>query len=344
MPSLDIEDSDQLFAYLVAGGHVSPAERVTMTNLAGGVSNRTVLVERENGPSWVLKQALAKLRVRVDWFSDPSRIHHEALGLRWLRRYAPEGSIPDFIFEDEREHVLAMEAVAQPHDNWKSLLLGGRVEPDHVRQFAGILASIHRRSAANRDTVEPMFADTTFFETLRLEPYYLYTAQQVPESRPFFDALIADTRANRTALVHGDYSPKNVLVHQGKLILLDYEVIHFGDPAFDLGFSLTHLLSKAHHIAHQRQHFAEAANAYWTTYRAALGSVAWSDGLEARAVRHTIGCLLARVEGRSPLEYLTPVEREAQRASALGLSYAPPRTVSELTHAFIERINGDAGH
>lgn len=339
MPSLDIEDHDQLRAYLLEKGYLTPDEPVTMTNLVGGVSNRTVLIERENSPSWVLKQALAKLRVRVDWFSDPSRIHHEALGLRWLRRYAPDGAIPGFIFEDEGEHILAMEAVAQPHDNWKTLLLAGHVERDHVRQFAQILAQIHRQSSDERATVEPVFADTTFFESLRLEPYYQYTSQQVPETQPFFDAVIADTRANRLALVHGDYSPKNVLVQQDKLVLLDYEVIHFGDPAFDLGFSLTHLLSKAHHIANQRQRFADAANAYWTTYRESLGDVSWADGLELRAVRHTLACLLARVEGRSPLEYLSPTERGAQRESVVQLSSAPPKTVPELIRAFVERID-----
>ena len=110
--------------------------------LAGGVSNRTVLVEfpeRPSRESWVLKQALAKLRVKVDWFSDPARIGREALGLRHLAALAPPGTITPLVFEDPAHHLLAMAAVPQPHENWKSRLLAGRVEPEHAGQFGSLL-------------------------------------------------------------------------------------------------------------------------------------------------------------------------------------------------------------
>src|SRR5205823_5639992 len=104
-----------------------------------------------------------------------------------------------------------------------------------------------------------------------LEPYYEFTAQRVSGARSFLELLIAETRATRTALVHGDYSPKNVLVFQDALVLVDHEVIHFGDPAFDVGFSLTHLLSKAHHLPERRAAFASAALEYWASYQGAAG-------------------------------------------------------------------------
>ena len=107
-----------------------------------------------------------------------------------------------------------------------------------------------------------MFDDRSFFESLRLEPYYLYTATQVPAGRDVpATSWSRDTRERRLTLVHGDYSPKNVLVHDDRLILLDHEVIHWGDPAFDVGFALTHLLSKAHHLPTHREAFARAAAA-----------------------------------------------------------------------------------
>ena len=91
---MNIECAAELTGYLRERGHDKKGENPKITVLAGGVSNRTVLVGRENGPAWVLKQALAKLRVASDWFSSPERIHREALGLRWLSQLAPPGAVP----------------------------------------------------------------------------------------------------------------------------------------------------------------------------------------------------------------------------------------------------------
>lgn len=338
MQGFDIENHPHLRAYLIDKGYLRAGEEASIQNLPGGVSNRTVLVERQTGEAWVIKQALAKLRVKVDWFSDPSRIHREALGLTWLPKFLPAGTIPPLVFEDEANHIVAMGAVPPPIENWKEQLLGGKVSRDLVAQFGRILGAIHRGGTLMRETVQPVFADQSFFASLRLEPYYLYTAEQQPAARAFLLDLVRDTGANVHTLVHGDYSPKNILVHHERLVLLDHEVIHFGDPAFDLGFSLTHLLSKGHHLAPLRPAFQDAAIAYWTAYLDALGELPWRAGLEERAVRHTLGCLLARVCGRSPLEYLTPGARETQRAVVLGLMAAPPAGVFELINLFLERM------
>ena len=335
---LDIEQPDALVTYLKRTGRIDPAERPNIQRLYGGVSNRTVLVERPTGEAWVLKQALAKLRVPVDWFSSPERIHREAMGLRWLSRLAPPGTIPAFVFEDHDHHVLGMQAVPQTHDNWKTLLLAGRLELDHVEQFARLLATIHRNAYEAGDEVLREFEDRSFFESLRLEPYYGYTATQVPAATAFLRALIDETRTRRITLVHGDYSPKNILIYDGRLILLDHEVIHFGDPAFDLGFSLTHMLSKALHLAQQRREFAEAAERYWEIYRQAIGDLDWAENLEEHAVRHTLACLLARVAGRSPLEYLDSEERSRQHEVVLELIRALPKDVADLVAQFTRRL------
>src|SRR5262249_7051795 len=176
---------------------------------AGGVSNRTVLVKRPNGEAWVLKQALAKLRVKVDWFSSPERIRREAEGLRWLTRLAPLGTLPAFVFEDDREYILAMAAIPEPHANWKSLLLKGQLVTDHIRQFGKLLGTIHRCAAERAAEIAPAFDDRSFFESLRVEPYYSYTASQISGAAMFLSGLIEETRATRLTLVHGDYSPKN---------------------------------------------------------------------------------------------------------------------------------------
>jgi aminoglycoside phosphotransferase (APT) family kinase protein len=342
---LDIENESSLLRYLLAtqriGGHESPRMRV----LAGGVSNKTVLVERPSGESWVLKQALPKLRTKADWFSDPSRIRREAEALRWLPKFAPPGTITPLVFEDPEHFVLAMEAVPQPHENWKEMLLAGRVEMDHVEQFARILGSIHRRAAEAGDEVRRAFADRSFFESLRVEPYYQYTASQVPEASGFLHDLIDDTRSRQLTIVHGDFSPKNILVYDGRLVLLDHEVIHWGDPAFDFGFALTHLLSKAGHLPQFRREFGKAASAFLVDYNAARGLPAGNPDDERRFVRHALGCLLARVAGRSPLEYLSDDERDQQRRVVVALMRTPPTGVIDLAVDFtssLDRADADA--
>lgn len=330
---MNIENETELIEYLIANGHILNDGKPILETLSGGVSNRAIIVRKASGDTWVLKQALPRLRVKTDWFSDPKRIHREALGIRWLAQLTAPGTIPDLLFEDMEHHILAMSAVPQPHMNWKQMLLAGDVQQHHIEQFALIIAQIHQKSRQRRDEIEPIFRDRHFFETLRLEPYYSYTASQQPAAAAFYEALTADTRQNQTALVHGDYSPKNILVHDDRLILLDHEVIHWGDPAFDIGFSMTHLLSKAHHIMDRRVELLEAACQYWCGYSS---QVSRDDEFERRAVRHTLACMLARVDGRSPLEYLTEDERQRQRHIMLDFMMHPPVTITDLIQTFSE--------
>lgn len=336
---MDIEKPDELLNYLRHTQRLNADEHPAMRVLQGGVSNRAVWVSRASGEQWVLKQALPKLRVAVDWFSPPERIAREALGMRWLGTLLPDGAVPELLFEDPSEYLLCMTAVPEPHRNWKTMLLAGELEPDHVRQFASLLGAMHRGGVHRAPEAEAAFGDTSFFESLRLEPYYAYTATRVPDAEPFLNALIRDTRATRLSIAHGDYSPKNILVHNDRLVLLDHEVIHFGDPAFDLGFSLTHLLSKARHVEGMREAFISASHQYWKAYLETVSDRDWRERIEERAVRHTLGCLLARVDGRSPLEYLTNEERTAQRTAVLGLINDTPAALPEL----IDRLHSSMG-
>jgi 5-methylthioribose kinase len=335
---VDIENANDLLRYLRESERIGKEETPTFRTLRGGVSNKTVLLQRPDGSRWVLKQALPKLRVQADWFSDPARIRVEANALRYLPLVTPANTIPKLLFEDDALHLLAMEAVPDPHENWKEQLLSGRIDQDLIRQFGRLLASIHRRSFEIRRELLPIFENRIFFETLRLEPYYQFTATRVPEAAKFLEGVVKENRRHCLTLVHGDYSPKNILVHQGRLILLDHEVLHFGDPAFDLGFSLTHLLSKAHHLEQGRLAFLEATYEYWKTYEVETGPADWVGDVESRAVRNTIACLLARTSGRSPLEYFSDIERQRQKETALGLIAHLPGSVPELIDDFGRRI------
>jgi 5-methylthioribose kinase len=335
---LDIEQPRQLEGYLRSKEYVDTKESLVIERLSGGVSNRTMLVKFGDGRAWVVKQALTKLRVAADWFSDPSRILNEAQGLRRLAELAPPGAVMPLVFEDAEHYLLAMQAVPQPHENWKTRLLAGSVDQQLVEHFGRLLASIHSSAAEQHRSLALEFADRSYFESLRLEPYYAYASSQVPAAADFLAQVMAETRRRSDTLVHGDYSPKNILVRQGQLVLIDHEVIHWGEPAFDLGFSLAHFLSKAHYLRPHRSAFATAAKHYWRTYRQTLGQVDWDEGLEERAVRHTLACLLARVAGRSPLEYLEREQRGRQAAAAVALMLYPPRQVESLIDAFLEQI------
>jgi 5-methylthioribose kinase len=335
---VDIENANDLLRYLRESERIGKEENPTFRTLRGGVSNKTVLLQRPDGSRWVLKQALPKLRVQADWFSDPARIRVEANALRYLPLVTPANTIPKLLFEDEALHLLAMEAVPDPHENWKERLLCGKLDRDFIDQFGRLLASFHRRSYELRQELFSTFEDRAFFESLRLEPYYQFTGERVPEAASFLHDVIQANRTHRVTLVHGDYSPKNILVYQGRLILLDHEVVHVGDPAFDLGFSLTHLLSKGHHLKEHRSAFLAAAIEYWKTYETETLSAPWFSEMESRAVNNTISCLLARTSGRSPLEYLSAGERSKQKAAALQLITHRPPTVPALIAEFGRRI------
>lgn len=335
---MDIENREDLVSYLRKTGLIASRDKPEIFVLTGGVSNRTVLVRSAPGHEFVVKQALQKLRVKVDWYSDPDRIQREARGLIVLHELCPPGSIPRLLFEDAEQHLIIMEAVPEPAQNWKAALLSGQVNPSHFEQFARLLGTIHRESFFRAGSLASVFSDRSYFETLRLEPYYQYSANQVRETAEFFSELIQQTMKTRVALVHGDYSPKNILIHRDELVLLDHEVIHFGDPAFDVGFSLAHILSKAHHVIDKRGLLIDMAKQYANTYLDCVSELEWSVAAESRAVRHAIGCLLARVIGRSPLEYLTSEQQFIQKRTAIELTMDPPQHLAELVEAFGARI------
>jgi 5-methylthioribose kinase len=262
----------------------------------------------------------------------------EAIGLKLLERLAPPGSITPFVFEDKSLFLLGMEAVPDPHENWKTVLLRGEVEDDSIDQFSTLLGRIHFQGTELEAEALHSIEDRRFFEELRVDPYYRFTAAQHPGARDFYAQLIGEMRGVQITVVHGDFSPKNVLVYRSRLVLLDHEVIHLGDPTFDLGFALTHLLSKANHLPANRALFLQAAGRFWKSYQAEAKSLTAETNFESRACRQTLACLLARIDGRSPLEYLTEEQRIAQRRAALDLMRQPPSRLDDLIPEFGSRL------
>jgi 5-methylthioribose kinase len=359
--AFDITNPDAVTAYLRCRAHIAPDEPVRVDVLAVSTCNRLVRVERARtgnagcGEAWVLKQALPRQQVPGGWCSDPGHIGREAEALRWLPQLAPPGTIAPLIFEDPERNLLAMAAVPRPHQNWKTMLLEGRVGPAHAGQFGAILATIHRRSAEwpAPSPLPQVFADRSFFEATRLERYYDHTASQVPAARDFMEALADESWNRRLTLVHGDYGPKNLLILPADgidnagagteagpdgVVLLGHELLHWGDPSFDVGFALAHLLSLANHLSARRAALCDAAIRFCTTYADTLGPALRDATSEPLAVRHTLGCLLAHVAGRAPLTYLTPPEQQCQQQAVLAMMLQPPATLAELIQGFVGGI------
>ncbi len=333
---MNIENQGELADYLI-GKKILPKNAVLKSQmLTGGVSNRTVKVDFE-GHSWVMKQALPKLRVKGDWYSAPERIFYEAEAIRWFDQHLP-GTCPKLTFEDKDYFIMAMEAIPSPFDNLKELFMTTTPLSEHFTKAGALLGRIHSHGKARRRIPE-LFFDSQFFESLRIDPYYLVCQQALPQAADFFNSLIHDTREDRYTFTHGDYSPKNLLVKNNSLILLDHEVAHFGDGTFDLGFFLAHVLSKANHHASFRKDFLTGAELFYQAYLDSTGGL--THARKQRAVRHALGCLLARVKGLSPLEYLSAAEKKIQLSTVLRLMVKPPETIPQLAEEFGAMLNVD---
>lgn len=310
-------------AYLSARGiQVLEAE-----DLGGGVSNNVVRVRTPAG-ELVLKQALGKLRVADDWRSDRSRIFREAAALRLLAPHLPEGAVPRVHFEDREHFCYAMDAAPAGAAAWKEHLLRGAIDPGIARRIGRMQGAMIRVSAGG-GRWEETFGDQTVFDQLRLDPYYRTTAQRHPDLADRFLEWIEETRARRFALVHGDWSPKNFLVTEAVVTAIDFEVIHFGDPAFDAAFLLNHLLLKTLFRPQWSEAYAACAQAFWEALHQELP--ANFPALEAPTIRHLGLLLLARVDGKSPVEYLrAPETRDRARQWARALIERPPASLREI--------------
>lgn len=318
MPDLDPTSARD---YLAARLGI-PAATISVAELPGGVSNLVFRATIDGQPDLILKQSLHKLRVKEDWFSDRARIYREMDALKLLAPLAPAGSLPTVLFEDRDEYLFAMTAADPDAPNWKQQLLKGQTDATLATQAAALHAVFFQP--------EPHFEGLDLFDQLRLDPYYRFTATRHPDLKPHFDHAIEQARTQLCALTHGDWSPKNFLVNPGPtLFSIDYEVIHYGDPSFDVAFLLNHFLLKSWHRARTRAQYTGLALTYWQHLIALLpaGTQTW---LEPSTLRH-LGCLhLARVDGKSPAEYLRPPEQLQARRFARDLIQNPPATIAEV--------------
>jgi aminoglycoside phosphotransferase (APT) family kinase protein len=307
---------------------VGPTELPPLTPLAGGVSSEIVRVDTAHGALCV-KRALAKLKVPADWSAPLERNAAEVAWMRLASTLVP-GCVPAILGEDVEGRAFAM-AFLEPSDYrlWKDDLLNGVANVETARAVGTTLATIHR-ATANSEELARMFSTDANFFALRLAPYFLASAAANPDCAAALNRLSDATASTRRALVHGDVSPKNILIGPAGPVFLDAECACYGDPAFDVAFCLTHLLLKCVRRPDATSRFLACFDALNDAY---FAGATWEDpaALEARAARLLPALMLARVDGKSPVEYLkTQEDRERVRRFAKRFLIEAPKTLDAI--------------
>jgi len=327
-------ESDLMNEFLRRTGLLGSGETADWTRLAGGVSSDIWRV-RLPARTVCVKRALARLKVEADWQAPTARNLYEWEWFNFVDRHFP-GIVPRPVAHDREMQMLAMEFLPPSRFRvWKAELLAGRTDDAFAARAGAVLGKIHAKSAFDAE-IAALFATDEIFYALRIEAYLLATAEKHPAAAPVIREIAAETLAAKIALAHGDVSPKNILIGRRNPVFLDAETAWFGDPAFDLAFCLNHFLLKAAHQPRFAEGFEDCFKSFAESY---LREVVWErrESLETRAARLLPVLYLARVDGKSPVEYLTDerVKDEIRRA-ALALIAAPASRLSEI----IRRKNG----
>ena len=361
MRSIDEQSAE---AYLRETGRIEPGETVRIGELSGGVSNMVLLVDRPQRPGaeFVLKQVRGQLRTRQPWFAGVERVWREAEVLAICARLlpsaaqqprslrypplppgegrgegecagAPVAHTPQILFEDRDNYLFAMTAAPRPNTVWKQELLAGRADPRIAAACGRLLGTLHAASWLD-PVIAEQIGDCRLFDQLRVDPYYRTLGEARPEMRGLLHELIDSLTQNPRSLVHADFSPKNLLLFSGGLMMVDFETGHYGDPAFDLGFFLSHLVLKACHKIPRHAAYLDLSEVFWKTYSDVLEPKIGPQelaGLWARGVRHFAACAWARLDGKSPVDYLTDQHhRELVRGLCREIFSSRPQTWPEV--------------
>jgi len=281
-----------------------------------------------------VKRALARLKVAADWRAPVERNRWEVEWMRVAAGIVPP-AVPTVLGEDRDTGCFAMAYLApDDHPVWKTLLAQGRIDPASAAQVGDTLGRIHA-ATADRADIAARFPTDAIFHAIRLEPYLVATARAHPDLAARIAALVDATQANPRVLVHGDFSPKNILIGSSGPVILDAECAWYGDPAFDLAFVLNHLLLKGAWRPAWRARYGDAFAALTHAYQR---HVRWEApaALETRTAHLLPALMLARIDGKSPVEYLTtPRAMDEVRGFARALLHDPVAQLDRIAARWI---------
>jgi tRNA A-37 threonylcarbamoyl transferase component Bud32 len=315
-----------VLAFLRRQGLLSDTEEAQLGPLTGGVSSDLWRVDLP-GRTVCVKSALAQLNVAQEWLAPVSRNRVEYDWLRFAATVAP-GQVPQVLADDPEAGLFAMEYLPPQHyPVWKAQLLAGNVEVEAARAVGDLVGRVHAASAADQDSAV-RFATDDNFDALRIEPYLRTTARAHPDLGEQFATLATVTASTHLAVVHGDVSPKNILLGPSGPVLLDAECAWFGDPAFDVAFCVNHLLLKSVALPHLFAPLRSAAGALIDAHRV---HITWEppQRFDERVAALLPALALARVDGASPVEYLDAAQKHVVRAVSRTLLLHPARATRE---------------
>ena len=308
----------------------------SVTPLTGGVSSDIAQVN-VGGRKVCVKFALPQLRVEEEWHAKVERNLAEYLWLEFVSTISPR-STPRLLGKDEKAHGFAMEFIdGKDTYLWKKALLDGQPDKGEAIKVGGTLGKIHHCSTTTLD-LKRQFQNQSEFYALRIEPYLIHTARRRTEVAEELAALVKSLGAHELTLVHGDVSPKNIMIRKHEPVFLDAECATVGDPSFDVSFCLNHLVLKAVHLPPSRQSLLRSVNDFWSAY---AGCVSWEPAsiLEERVCKLLPALMLARVDGKSPVEYLSENSRSLVRSLSIELLADPSDSLMNLTarvHHYLE--------
>jgi 5-methylthioribose kinase len=310
--------------YLRERGVIGTDVSARISELSGGISN-TVIGVRWDGGAVVAKQSLPELRVSEEWEFDPRRIVVEARCMAELGEILKPGEVPELLDLDEENLAFVMTYAPPGGHVWKERLLAGEVDTDVAASAGDLLGRIHRGSRLHPD-LAGRFADLMPLVQGRVEPYHRTAALAHPDLARWIEEDIQRLITNRRTLVIGDFSPKNLLVYPDRVLALDFEVAHWGDPSFDTAFLLTHLVAKTIHMPNRAGQLLGAAQAFWSAYEASAKGAGASDADTSAELGMLMLC---RADGKSRLEYLSTAEQDQLRHLARSMITGHRRPTTE---------------
>ncbi len=295
---------------------LSNKQKYISKKITDGVSSDIWHVKTSTN-EYCIKRALAKLTVKEDWFAPVDRSKFEVKYFHYCKKIEPN-SFPKILGYDEKNFILAMEWF----DNkkfivWKKRLLEKSISLKDGKRIGKLLGIIHKFFYKKKKYKKIFLNDNTFYD-IRIEPYLVFTSKFYPEFSEYYKTTIDLLKKNKSTVIHGDFSPKNILLGKNYPVILDAETACWGNPAFDLAFLNNHIILKSILNKEIFQNYLKLGKNILETYMANFPIVNNKKFIKNFIILQAL-LILARVDGKSPVEYFKNKHKNLARNFAKNL-------------------------